>query len=117
VLFLGASVLLTGTMQLAATENEKRDIGGALSDALAYFDDSAPFVKLLNVLGPWSGVIDGLAAAIYSRAIYIAEHRRPSITPPRMDTQRIEAPAPGNGRASFEDDEIVAPDPAAFYRT
>jgi hypothetical protein len=105
-------------MQLAATDNEKREIGGALSDALSYFDDATPFVKLLNMLGPWSGVIDGLAAAIYSRAIYIAEHRRPSSTPPpRIDPQRIEAPAPNNGRASFEDDEIVAPDPAAFYRT
>lgn len=108
-------------MQLAATDVERREIGGALSDALSYFDDTAPFVKLLNLLGPWSGVIDGLASAIYSRAIYIAEHRRPStVAPPRPRTgteQRIEAPIPGNGRASYEDDEIVAPDPAAFYRT
>jgi hypothetical protein len=105
-------------MQLAATDSERRDIGGALSDALSYFDDVSPFVKLLNVMGPWSGVIDGLASAIYSRAVYIAEHRRGRVAPaPPRNEQRIEAPQPGNGRATFEDDEIVAPDPAAFYRT
>ena len=101
-------------MQLAATEAEKRDIGGALSDALSFFDDAAPFVKLLNVLGPWSGVIDGLASAIYSRVVYIAEHRAPPHSaeappaPPSVDTGF-------NGRASRSEDPIIyAPIPEGF---
>ena len=36
VFFLGASVALTGTMQLAATDRERRDIGAALADALEF---------------------------------------------------------------------------------
>lgn len=101
-------------MQLAATDAEKRDIGGALADALSYFDETAPIVKLLNILGPWSGVIDGVASAVYSRVIYIAEHRSgraPSPAPaerPRVDTGF-------NGRASrSEDPEIYAPIPEGF---
>ena len=97
-------------MQLAASDDERKEIGGALAEGLSYLDDAAPFVKVLNVIGPWSGVIDGLANAIYRRFVYVAEHRRGKYNPPTA------APtAPTNGQRSFsrsEDDEIVAPNPA-----
>jgi hypothetical protein len=100
-------------MQLAASDEERKEIGGALSDGLSYMDDAAPFVKVLNAIGPWSGVIDGLANAIYRRVVYVSEHRRgrvPIAPPPRS------APTPtANGQRFFtEDDEIVAPNPGAL---
>jgi hypothetical protein len=103
-------------MQLAATEEERKEIGGALSDGLSYLDDAAPFVKVLNMIGPWSGVIDGLANAIYRRVVYISEHRRGNYNPPA----RPVAPSTANGRgAPVEDgyavDEIVAPNPAGSF--
>jgi hypothetical protein len=98
-------------MQLAATDEERKEIGGALSDGLSYLDDAAPFVKLLNTIGPWSGVIDGLANAIYRRVVYVSEHRRGRlpIPPPRSAP-----PSTANGRSYIpdEEDEIVAPNPA-----
>ena len=102
-------------MQLAATEDERKEIGGALSDGLSYLDDAAPFVKLLNMIGPWSGVIDGLANAIYRRVVYVSDHRRGMLassqpTPPRS--------APSNGYTQPPpqeyEDEIVAPNPGAL---
>lgn len=103
-------------MQLAATDQERRDIGGALSDALSFFDEAAPFVKLLNVLGPWSGVIDGVASAVYNRIVYVANHR--SGVPAAAPVDRRPHPHQGgNGRAPLpEDNDIVAPDPAGGYR-
>lgn len=95
-------------MQLAATDDERRDIGGSLADALAYFDDTAPFVKLLNFIGPWSGVIDGLSRAVYDRILYVAEHRVP---PPGIRRPPPPPPPAYNGRAATMEDDIVAPDP------
>lgn len=106
-------------MQLAATEDERRDIGGALSDALQSFDEASPFLKLLNVLGPWSGVIDGLAKAIYERIVYVADHRVPRTAGAERRVDRGAAavgaaPPSSNGRSYVADDEddIVAPDPS-----
>jgi hypothetical protein len=103
-------------MQLAATEDERKEIGGALSDGLSYLDDAAPFVKLLNVIGPWSGVIDGLANAIYRRVVYISDHRRGRYNVPEPAV--VPAPSTTNGRsftpAANEDEEIVAPNPASW---
>ena len=103
-------------MQLRASEQEQREIGGSLADALSYLEDASPFVKLLNFLGPWAGVIDGVANAVYNRIIYVSEHRRGrTSTPPRYDGPPIAtSPIPGNGRGYYtEDDEDVinAPDP------
>ena len=103
-------------MQIAASDAEKRDIGGALSDALQYFDETAPLVKGINVLGPWSGVIDGLAGAIYRRAVYIAQHRVDRRTPPPAPPEAYApptAPEPGFAPVYAREDEseIVAPDP------
>ena len=115
VVFLTASFALTGTMQLAATEDERKEIGGALSDGLSYLDDAAPFVKLLNVIGPWSGVIDGLANAIYRRVVYISDHRRGRAAAPPSPQPST---PPINGRtltpAANEDEDIVAPNPASW---
>jgi hypothetical protein len=99
-------------MQLAATDEERKEIGGALSDGLSYLDDAAPFVKLLNTIGPWSGVIDGLANAIYRRVVYVSEHRRGRV--PIAPPPRSAPPSTANGRGYIpdEDDEIVAPNPA-----
>lgn len=114
-MFLGASVALTGSMQLAATDAERRDIGGALSDALSFFEESSPFVKLLNVMGPWSGVIDGLATAVYNRVVYISQHRTGAFPPPPSQARTTTTIAGGiNGRAHLED-EILAPDPASGF--
>jgi hypothetical protein len=114
-MFLSASFALTGTMQLAATDEERKEIGGALSDGLSYMDDAAPFVKVLNAIGPWSGVIDGLANAIYRRVVYVSQHRRGSIQGPIASSAPIAQP-PNNGRRYIpnEDDEIVAPNPGAL---
>jgi hypothetical protein len=118
VITLAASVALTGTMQLQASDAEKRDVGGSLSDAISYFPETSPFVKVLNFLGPWSGVIDGVAAMIYRRAIYILHH-----TLPKESAQQQPAPpespiiggAGFNGaRDRFAEDEILAPNPAGF---
>jgi hypothetical protein len=114
VAFLIASAALTGTAQLRATEIEKREIGGALSDALAYFEETSPFVRLLNMLGPWAGVIDGLANAILERVLYVSEHRTGKFMPATTPAPAPAAsPFPTNGRALLED-EIVAPNPGAF---
>jgi hypothetical protein len=116
VAFLAVSGALTGTAQLRATDDERRDIGGAIADGLSYLDDASPFVKLLNFLGPWAGVIDGLANAVFSRVVYIAEHRRRAgagdagLPPHLRGRVDVDAPASAtNGRATFEDEEIVAP--------
>lgn len=105
-------------MQLRATDEEKRDIGGSFADALSYLDDASPFVKLLNFLGPWAGVIDGMANAIYDRIVYVAAHTRGrSPAPGRYDGPPIATTTPmpaGNGRAYMtedKDDTIYAPDP------
>lgn len=98
-------------MQLAATDLEKREIGGSLNDTLQFFPDTSPWVRLLNVLGPWAGVIDGMATALYERYIYIQEHR---VARPKHGAQppsAVTTPAPSsNGAGSI--DEIVAPDPS-----
>ena len=117
---MGASVFLTGSLQLAATQDERRDIGGALADALQSFDEASPFLKLLNVLGPWSGVIDGLAQAIYDRIVYVADHRvgRTAGAEPPVDRGRaaVSTPPPSvNGARRYvedDEDEIRAPNPA-----
>jgi hypothetical protein len=103
-------------MQLAATDEERKEIGGALSDGLSYMDDAAPFVKVLNAIGPWSGVIDGLANAIYRRVVYISEHRRGMIPSAQRPPPRSAPPPTANGQRFFqnEDDEIVAPNPGAL---
>lgn len=111
-------------MQLAASDAEKREIGGSLSDALQYFPEASPLVKFLNVLGPWSGVIDGVAAAVYRRAVYIAQHRvrGPTSSPSTPTTTRVERPPfvdeellTRNGQYSGESEDIVAPNPAGGY--
>lgn len=114
VVFLSASFALTGTMQLAATDDERKEIGGALSDGLSYLDDAAPFVKLLNMIGPWSGVIDGLANAIYRRVVYISDHRRGMLPSPQA-SPRSQATngQPYTPPLEYED-EIVAPNPGAL---
>jgi hypothetical protein len=113
--FLIASAALTGTAQLRATDSERREIGGALADALAYFEETSPFVRLLNVLGPWAGVIDGLANAILERVLYVSEHRAGKYNAPSPSGPApIDIPFPANGRARIEDEEIVAPNPGAF---
>lgn len=103
-------------MQLRATEAEKRDIGGAFADGLSYLDDASPFVKLLNFLGPWAGVIDGVANAIYDRIVYVAQHSRGRSAPQpgHYDGPPIATMPAGNGRAYVtedKDDTIYAPDP------
>jgi hypothetical protein len=116
VVFLGASVALTGTMQLAATDRERRDIGGALADALQFFPKTSSIVKIFKAIGPWSGVIDGLATAIYRRARCVTQHRtpkqggrddRPEIGTTNMDGVLSPHPLIGG------DDEVFAPDPGA----
>jgi hypothetical protein len=106
-------------MQLRATDAERRDIGGALADALGYFDDAAPFVKLLNLLGPWAGLIDGLGDAIYNRVLYVADHRRGKAPSPDYPPA-VTTPTPGgNGRLAYANDDediITAPDPGAYRR-
>lgn len=102
-------------MQLKATDAERRDIGGALNDAIASFDEAAPFVKLLNLLGPWAGVIDGIAEALFTRAIYIAQHRVPKGAAVDRDVGTQPGRPIDNGRSSStadDDDTIYAPNPA-----
>jgi hypothetical protein len=76
VIWQTVSVALTGTMQLAATNAERRDIGGSLSDALEYFPEESPVVRVFRAIGLWGGVIDGLATSVYRRVIYVARQRR-----------------------------------------
>lgn len=65
------------------------------------------------MLGPWAGVIDGVAEAIFNRAIYIANHR----VPPGASPVAPAGDAYPNGRSPLpsrdEDDIITAPDPGA----
>lgn len=113
IVFLAGSVGLTGTMQLMATDAEKRDIGGSLNDTLAFFPETSPWVRLLNVLGPWAGVIDGMATAIYERFVYIQEHRVRRDRPPGRPPQAVTTPQPSsNGETPTPSDEIFAPDPS-----
>ena len=116
VVFLGASVALTGTLQLAATARERRDIGGALAVALQSFPKTSSVVKIFKAIGPWSGVVDGLATAIYRRASCITRHRTPkqggrddalAIGTTNMDGVLSPHPLIGG------DDEVFAPDPGA----
>jgi hypothetical protein len=69
-------------------------------------------------MGPWAGVIDGLANAILERVIYVTEHRAGQYTPtPAGPSAPIAGnPFPANGRARLEDEEIVAPNPAGSFQ-
>ena len=102
-------------MKLAATDSERRDIGGALSDAFQILPETSPITKMLVAIGPWSGAIDGFAKAIYRRAIFVAQHSTAKPGRHRGDTVPLAAVDP-NGAASFRpfvggSDEIIAPDP------
>jgi hypothetical protein len=73
-------------------------------------------VKIFNAIGPWSGVIDGFAAAVYRRAVYVAQYRnlkqrRRDDPPPvgTVDANGVPLRRPFIGRG----DEIIAPDPGA----
>lgn len=104
-------------MQLRASDDEKRNIGGALADAFANFDETGPFIKLLNALAPWAGVIDGFADAIYNRVLYVRDHRvRAGAPAPSARVYAAPATSPANGRSSYSDDDsetVYAPNPGA----
>jgi hypothetical protein len=115
VVSLIISVALTGTMQLAATDAERRDVGGSFSQALRFFPKTTPLVKFFNAIGPWSVVIDLCATSVCRRAIYVAQHRnqkqRREDEPPIGTVNTDRAPWPR--RSIGGGDEIFAPDPGA----
>lgn len=95
------SVLLTHSPILNLTQDEEKELGENLHETLSYLPATSPFVKLVDYIAPWAGLIHSSSKVVWKRVQFViqrkaqikAQHQR-NFEQPQRESHETYAPDP-----------------------